>query len=426
MSTLERFCRYVALDTQAVEDSPTYPSSPGQIEFNRLLAEELKGIGCQDVHLDEHGILTATVPGNRKDVPVMAWVAHVDTSPETSGAGVKPQVHPNYDGGDVVLPGDPTKVLRPTEFPALKEVVGHTLITTDGTTLLGADDKCGVTALVEAAERLLRDDSLPRGTIRLVFTPRWPIPWTARAWARWTRRPSRQTWSRSRSPASTPIPAPARVGWSTPSESSRTSSPACPRGPCPPRPPAAARGSCTPTTSKARWQRPGPRSCCATSRPRPCHVEGSVAEAWAKVLLRDFETEALSEQLALLESVAVALRAEHPQARIDLELRRQYRNMRDGLLHEPRAVAYAVQAMRNCGLTPRRSCIRGGTDGSSLTEMGLPTPNLSSGQHSFHSPYEWTTVEEMDQTVEVLLALAATWAEGPDPGAIEPAPLVTE
>ena len=145
----------------------------------------------------------------------------------------------------------------------------------------------------------------------------------------------------------------------------------------------------------------------------PYHIEGSVAEAWAKVLLRDFETEALAEQFALLESVAVALRAEHPQARIDLEVRRQYRNMRDGLLNEPRAVAYAVQAMRNCGLQPRLSCIRGGTDGSSLTEMGLPTPNLSSGQHNFHSPFEWTTVRRwIDRRGH--LGPGRHQAEGPD------------
>jgi tripeptide aminopeptidase len=421
MSTLERFCRYVALDTQAVEDSPTYPSSPGQIEFNRLLAEELKGIGCQDVHLDQHGILTATVPGNRKDVPVMAWVAHVDTSPETSGAGVKPQVHPNYDGGDVVLPGDPTKVLRPAEFPALKEVVGHTLITTDGTTLLGADDKCGVTALVEAAERLLRNDSLPRGTIRLVFTCDEEIGAGTRhlslerigAQVAYTLdgeglgSVDSETFSADMVTVKvTGVNTHPCAGKGRMVNAIRILSDFLSRLP---------QRTMSPETTSGR-----------EGFLHPYHVEGSVAEAWAKVLLRDFETEALSEQLALLESVAVALRAEHPQARIDLELRRQYRNMRDGLLHEPRAVAYAVQAMRNCGLTPRRSCIRGGTDGSSLTEMGLPTPNLSSGQHSFHSPYEWTTVEEMDQTVEVLLALAATWAEGPDPGAIEPAPLVTE
>ena len=421
MSILERFCRYASLDTRAVEETEDYPSSPGQLDFNRALARELEELGCQEVHLDEHGVLTATVPGNRPGVPVVAFVAHVDTSPETSGTNVRPQVHPDYQGQDLVLPGDPTKVLRPSEFPELLGAVGRTVITTDGTTLLGSDDKSGVAAVVEMAERLLRDDTLPRGTVRLCFTCDEEIGAGTRHL--------------------TPERLGARVAYTVDGEGegsvdSETFSAdlALLR----------VRGVNThPSRGKGRMvnalriaadfltRLPQARLAPETSDGRegflhPYKMEGGVDEATVRILLRDFETEALPRQKELLESLAVALRAEHPRAGIEIEVQRQYRNMRDGLEGEPRAIAYALEAMRRCGLEPRRTAIRGGTDGSALTEMGLPTPNLSSGQHNIHSPYEWTTVEEMEKTVEVLLTLAAVWAEGPDPAGIRPAPLHVE
>lgn len=421
MSILERFCRYAALDTQAVEETDAYPSSPGQFDFNRALARELEEIGCRDVELDEHGILTATVPGNREGVPVVAWVSHVDTSPETSGKGVRPQVHPNYQGGEIVLSGDPTKVLRPSEFPELQGAVGRTVITSDGTTLLGADDKCGVTAMVEAAERLLKDSSLPRGDIRLCFSCDEEIGAGA----------SHLSLERLAAKVAYTIDGEGEGSVDSETFSADLAT-------------LRVKGVNThPSRGKGRMvnairiaadflsRMPQLRLSPETTDGRdgflhPYHLEGHVAEATCRIILRDFETEALPQQLALLESLAVALRAEHPRAEIELEHRRQYRNMRDGLEKEPRALAYALEAMRRCGLDPRRTAIRGGTDGSTLTEMGLPTPNLSSGQHNIHSPYEWTTVEEIEKTVEVLLTLAAVWAEGPDPAGIASAPLHLE
>src|SRR5262245_6691702 len=167
---LERFCRYARIDSQADERSSTYPSTPGQLEVGRLLVRELHAMGIADAEQDGHGIVMATVPGNVPNAPVIAWVAHVDTSPETSGKGVKPQVHRNYDGRDIVLPGDPTKVIRAAENPDLVKLKGKTIITTDGTTLLGGDDKAGVAAIMEAAQRLMENPSLPRGNVRLCFT----------------------------------------------------------------------------------------------------------------------------------------------------------------------------------------------------------------------------------------------------------------
>src|SRR5436305_1566387 len=168
---LDRFCRYVRIDTQAVEGSPTYPSSPGQLDLGRLLVGELRELGLRDAEQDGHGIIMATVPATtRRDVPAVAWLAHQDTSPETTGKGVKPVVHRDYDGGEIKLPGDPTKVLRPDEFPELKAVVGKTVITTDGTTLLGADNKAGIAVIMEAAKYLLSHREIEHGPIRICFT----------------------------------------------------------------------------------------------------------------------------------------------------------------------------------------------------------------------------------------------------------------
>lgn len=418
MSLQERFCRYVSLDTQAAEDTDAYPSTPGQLEFNRRLADELREIGCQEVELDANGILTATVPGNREGVPVVAWVAHVDTSPEAPGKDVKPQIHPNYQGGDLVLPGDPTKVLRAED---LKSAQGRTIISTDGTTLLGADDKSGVAVIVEAAERLLRNPELPRGKTRLVFSCDEEVGNGAK-YIDLQRLGAQVAYTLD--------------GEATGSVDSETfSADLCT---------VTVRGVNThPSRGKGRMvnalriaadlvaRLPRTRLSPETSDGRdgflhPYRFEGGVAEATVRILLRDFETEALPRQAELVKGLAEVLRAEHPGARIEVDVRKQYRNMRDGLVAEPRAVAYAVQAMRDCGLDPHRTAIRGGTDGSTLTERGLPCPNLSSGQHNLHSYLEWTTVEEMEKCVEVLLALARVWTEGPDPAGIAEAPMVTD
>lgn len=419
MPTLERFCRYVSFDTQAVEDASAYPSSAGQVELNRFLERELREMGCRDVLLDEHGILTATVPGNRAGIPVMAWVAHVDTSPETSGKDVKPVVHEAYPGGTIVLPGDPSRRLCPEQCPDLDGVVGKTLVTSDGTTLLGADDKAGVTAVVEAAERLLKNPDLPRGDVRLCFTCDEEV-------GNGVRHLSLERVG-------------ARVAYTVDGEGQGTvdtetfsADLALVR----------VRGVNThPSRGKGKMvnavriaaelisRLPRARLAPETSGGRegflhPYRIEGGVAEATVRIILRSFETDELAAHARLLGQIAEGLRAEHPEAVVEVDIRRQYRNMRDGLKSEPRAVAYAVEAMRRVGLDPRQTIIRGGTDGSNLTSMGLPCPNLASGQHNMHSPLEWTCLEEMEKTVEVLLALAAVWAEGPPAESIAPAPLV--
>jgi len=403
---LERFCRYVKVDTQAAEGRESYPSTPGQLDLARMLAGELGALRLSDVSMDEHGIVTGTIPPTTAGpLPAIAWFAHVDTSPETSGRNVKPVVHRNYDGQDIPLPGDPHKVLCLEENPALKELAGKTIVTSDGTTLLGADDKAGLTAIMEAAARLMADPKIEHGPIRVCFTCDEEIGHGVDhvdlgqldAVAGYTLdgegagQIENETFS---------------ADLATVTVRGVNTHPSSGKGKM-----VNAIRIAADFLSRLPWQWMSPET--TDGRDgflHPYRIEGGVAQASFKVLLRDFETPALAVQAALLESVAAALRAEHPKARIDITVTKQYRNMREGLSKEPRAVAYAQEAMRRVGLTPQLSIIRGGTDGSRLTEMGLPTPNLSTGEHNPHSPLEWTCLEEIDTAARVLVALAQVWA----------------
>ena len=404
MSIVERFCRYAAIDTHSDEDSTTSPSTPNQVEFNRKLREELIAIGCQDVVLDQYGILTATVPANKPNVPIIAWLAHVDTSPEVSSENIKPQVVENYQGQVLTLVGDPTQKLDPKEFPELNTVIGHTLITTDGTTLLGSDCKAGLTAIVEAAEHLLKHPEIPHGEILLVFSvdeeigqgTRHMNPERIKADAAYTLDGGAtsmidcETFSADLATVTIEgINTHPAHGKGHMVNALKIGAELLARLP---------KVILTPETSDGRQ-----------GFLHPYSFEGSVAHTEIKIILRDFETPALADYAKLLESLAVALRAENPRATIKVEVTKQYRNMREGLAKDPRALSYAEEAMRSLGITPERTIIRAGTDGSGLTEMGLPTPNLSSGQHNIHSRNEWTSVQEIDQTKQVLLALADVW-----------------
>lgn len=418
MAVLERFCRYASQNTQSCEESSTYPSTLTQIEFNRGLKIELEQIGCQDVVLDEYGVLTATIPANRPNVPVMAWLAHVDTSPETSGQGVKPQIYHNYQGQDLPYAGLPGKVLSPQEFPELKEAIGRTVITSDGSTLLGTDCKAGLTAIVEAAEHLLKHPELPHGEIRIVSSVDEEIgagtlhmgPERVKAQVAYTLDGGAldmidcETFSADLATITiTGINTHPSYGKGRMVNAIRIASDFICRLP---------QTVLSPETSEKR-----------EGFLHPYDLKGGVDKAEIKIILRNFETETLPEYKALLENIAASLRPEYPKAVIEVEVHRQYRNLRDGLAKEPRALLYAIESLRRLGRNPRKTIIRGGTDGSALTEMGLPTPNLSSGQHNIHSPYEWTTVEEMEITVQWLLELAKIWVENPDPASIADAPL---
>jgi tripeptide aminopeptidase len=404
---LDRFCRYVRIDTTAVENAATYPSSPGQRELGRILVEELRALGVRDAVQDEHGIVLATIPATlAHDVPTIAWIAHLDTSPETSGRNVQPIIHENYDGRDIVLPGDPSRVLRVSDNPELLHLKGKTLITSDGTTLLGADDKAGVAVIMEAAAHLLARPELPHGPIRICFTCDEEIGRGVDhldlkklgAVAGYTLDGGGQGEIDSETfSADLAVVTIRGVNIHPALAKGRMVNAVRLAGLFLDRLP---RLTQTPETTAER-----------EGFLHPYRLEGGVAEATLRILLRDFDTSRLAERAELLRTIARLITAEYPQASIDVKITPQYRNMAEGLAKEPRALAFAQEAMRRVGLEPKLTFVRGGTDGSRLTEMGLPTPNLSTGEHNLHSPLEWTCLEEMRTAVAVLVELAKIWAE---------------
>jgi tripeptide aminopeptidase len=402
---LDRFCSYVRIDTQADEAASTYPSSPGQLELGRLLAEELRALGLPDAAQDEHGIVLATLPATVSHAaPAIAWIAHVDTSPETSGRNVRPVIHDDYDGRDLVLPGDPGQVLRAADNPELAACKGKTVITTDGTTLLGGDDKAGVAVIMEAVAQLRARPEVPHGPIRVCFTCDEEIGHgvdhldLARLGAvvGYTLDGGGQgeidgeTFS-------------ADLAVVTVTGANIH--------------PALAKGRMVNAVRLAGlFLERLPRQCQSPETTdgregflHPYRIEGGVAQVTLRILLRDFDTPRLADRADLLRAVARTVTADYPGARIDITVTPQYRNMAEGLAREPRALAFAEEAMRRAGLEPKRTIVRGGTDGSRLTELGLPTPNLSTGEHNIHSPLEWTCLEEMATAVRVLVELARVW-----------------
>ncbi len=402
---LDRFLRYVRFDTQSDETSGTSPSTAKQLELCRVLAEECRELKLEDVTMADDGVVTATIPSNvDHPAPAIAWFAHVDTSPEYSGTDVKPIVHENYDGQDIVLPGAEDKVIRVSENPDLAELVGGTIVTSDGSTLLGSDDKSGVAVIMSAAAHLQAHPEILHGPIRVCFTCDEEIGhgvdgidlekldavcgYTLDGDSRG--KIDSETFSADQAVITVHgINTHPSVGKDVMVNAIRILSAFLDRLP---------RETLSPETTDGR-----------DGFLHPYHVEGGVATASARIILRDFETQKLAEYAELLRNIAAELTAAEPRARIDVEIKEQYRNMRDGMEKEPRALPLAVEATRNAGLAPRETIIRGGTDGSRLTEMGLPTPNLSCGEHNPHSPLEWTSVEEMQAAVNVLIELATLW-----------------
>lgn len=404
---LERFLRYVAVDTMAVEDTDHYPSSQGQLELGKQVVEEMKAIGIADAAQDEHGIVMGTVPGSVDgEVPTIAFCAHFDTSPETSGADIKPQIIRNYAGGDIKLPGDSAKVITLAENPELNDLHGQTIITTDGTTLLGADDKAGLAAIMEAAQCMLEDTDHKHGPVRLLFTCDEEIG----------RGVDHIDLNNVNATACYTLD-----GGGSDVIDEETFSADLAIVHC--------RGiNIHPSIAKDKMvnaikiaghfleQLPKDGRSPETTEHRegfvhPYVIDGGVAEVQIKVLLRDFDTPKLAEHAEFLRGLAKKTMAAFPRSEVEIEIREQYRNMADGLAKEPRAVDYAVEAFQRLGRTSRKEIIRGGTDGSRLTELGLPTPNLATGEHNPHSPLEWTCLEEMAQAAAVTVSIAEVWAD---------------
>jgi tripeptide aminopeptidase len=407
MSVLDRFLRYATIDTRSDEHSSTVPSTPGQLVLLRILAEELGAIGLADVTMDEHGYVMATVPATvGHTVPVIGFVAHVDTSPEMPADAVRPIVHARYDGRDLVLPDDPTAVLRMREIPALGEQIGHDIVTASGLTLLGADDKAGVAEIVTAADYLMRHPEIPHGPVRIAFTPDEEIGRGADhfdvglfgAVCAYTldggSRGELEYESFSADAMTLTF-----GGFNTH--------------------PGYAKGRMInairlasrfvnrlPTTELSPETTDGYEGFV-----HPYQLEASVDRTRVKILIRDFVTAGLARKEAMVEQLARQVVAEAPGATLDIRIEESYRNMREVLDHHPLVVEHARQALRRAGIEPIEKPIRGGTDGSRLSFMGLPTPNLFAGEHNFHSRLEWVSVQDMEKAVEVIVQLAQVWAE---------------
>ena len=404
----ERFLRYVVIDTQSDPASPTCPSTEKQKDLGRLLAAELQAMGIRDAHLDEHGYVYATIPANTdKKVPVICFCSHMDTSPDCTGKDVKPQIVRNYRGGDIVLPGDPTQVIRAADHPALADQIGNDIITTDGTTLLGADNKAGLAEIMDAAQFLIAQ---PADQAR-----HHQDPVHARRRDRPRRRQGRSEEARRRLRLHdgrrnrgqyrgrdlfgrrrhhhhrrrlAPIPALPRARWSTRSRSRPPSSTACRRTPARRKPPRARQGFL-----------------------HPIGISGALEKATLGFIVRDFTDEGLKEKEALLEGIVKDVMKDYPRSTYRMEIKQQYRNMKQVIDRHPEIVDYAIEAIRRAGLKPVNSSIRGGTDGSRLSFMGLPCPNIFAGEHAFHSRLEWVSVQDMEKAVQTIVHLAMIWEE---------------
>jgi tripeptide aminopeptidase len=400
-----RFLRYVQIDTQSDEDSAEYPSTAKQLDLLRLLVEELTAIGLEDAAIDEHGYVTATLPSTvDRDVPAIAFFAHVDTAREASGAGVKPQ-RIRYDGGEIVL-GDSGQVIRPNESPELEHHAGHELITTDGTTLLGADDKSGVAEIMAAVAHLHAHPELPHGPVKVAFNPdeevgrgviHFPVD-TFGVAAAYTVDGSTagEVQSETFSGAQVRMRIRGRAihpGWAKGELVNAIKLAAAIVEKLP-------KEARSPETTEDR-----------EGYVHPVVISGDSSEVELRFIVRDFENDQLDEHIEFLRGLANEVAATDERCSIEVEARIQYRNMRDTLGGHPEIVANLEEAVRRVGLEPRRTSIRGGTDGSALTEMGLPTPNIFTGGHDAHSEREWICVEDMGLAAATIVELAQIWAE---------------
>ena len=403
----ERFIRYAKIDTTSDPHSETFPSTEKQKDLSMLLVEELKASGLSDAYMDDNGYVYATVRSNtEKKVPVICFCAHVDTSSDSSGTGVKPIVHRKYNGAPIVLPDDPGQVIRLEDHPYLKDKIGEDIITASGTTLLGADDKAGVAVIMDMANYLVTHPEIKHGDIRILFTPDEEVGRgvdkldmkTLGADFGYTldgsERGSFEDESFSADGASVIFHGiSAHPGY--------------------------AKGKLVNAIKVAAEfvdSLPKDRFSPETTSDRegfvhPVHVEGTAELAKVDFIVRDFETAKLKEHVGVLDQLASKAILNHPGARYEIKQREQYRNMKEVLDKHPQVADFAEEAIRRAGMEVRKFPIRGGTDGSRLSFMGLPCPNIFTGEMAFHSKHEYVSVQDMQKAVETIVYLAVIWEE---------------
>lgn len=403
----ERFLQYVTIDTQSDPDSPTCPSTEKQKNLGKVLVKELLDMGISDAHLDEHGYVYATLPANTdKKVPVICFCSHMDTSPDCSGAGVKPIVHANYKGQDLVLPDDKSVVIRMSEHPDLKHQIGNDVITASGTTLLGADNKAGVAAIMDAVHILLNNKEFKHGKIRILFTPDEEI-------GRGVDKVDMKKLG-------------AKFGYTIDGETAGSlenetfsadgavvtihgvsAHPGFAKGKMENALKIAARivakfpDKLSPEHTEGR-----------EGFIHPVHFEGNIEKATIKLIIRDFTESGLKRHAKTLQKIVDTALKPFPNSRAEVKISEQYRNMSRVLKRYPQVSAYAEEAIRRAGFAqPKLQSIRGGTDGSRLSFMGLPCPNIFAGEHAFHSKQEWVSVQDMEKAAETIVHLARIWEE---------------
>lgn len=405
----DRFCDYAKIDTQSDPESTTFPSTEKQKDLSRLLVSELLEMGISDAHLDEFGYVYATLKSNiDKKVPVICFCAHVDTSPDCTGANVKPIIHKNYQGQDLVLPDDTSQVIQAAAHPYLLERLGDDIITASGTTLLGADDKAGVAVIMDFVQHMINNPSLPHGDIRILFTPDEEIGrgvdyvnieklgadygYTLDAGERGSYED--ETFSADGATLNF-YGISAHPGYAKGKlvNALKVAGDFLSRLP---------KGEFSPETTSDR-----------EGFVHPVTMGGVAEHAWVKFIVRDFETAKLAEHEARLKAIAEATVADYPGTRMEMSTEAQYRNMKEVVMLTPAISEYAVKAIEMAGIVPQLSSARGGTDGSRLSFMGLPCPNIFTGEMAFHGKHEYVSVQDMEKSREVLVHLVGLWAAGP-------------
>lgn len=405
-----RFVRYVTVDTQSDPDSATVPSTEKQKDLGRVLVDELQALGVRDAVMDRHGYVFGTLAASgvaSSQSPTVALLAHVDTSPDEPGNNVQPVIHPAYAGGAISFPGDPTLTLTPEQQPALLRHLGQDLITSDGTTLLGSDDKAGVAILMQLAEDLLRDASLPRPRIRLCFTVDEEIGRGVEA-LDLKRLGADVAYTLDGSSIDALYAETFNAAEATVKVRGVMVHPGYAKGIMV----NAARilaelitllpANEAPETTSGYEGYLHPHTLAAS--------DASFAEV--KLILRDFTDDGMARRKALLTDLVAYLRRKHPRAEISLSIRDQYKNMRSYIeATDPRTVSLAHAAAETLGITLEEKVVRGGTDGARLSELGIPTPNVFNGGYDYHSRFEWNTVQNLERSLAFTKALVAQWAK---------------
>lgn len=403
---LDRFLRYVQIDTQSDDTSTTTPSTFGQWDLLHLLRDELNEIGASDIHLDEFGILTATIPATPgyEDAPVIALFAHVDTAREMPGRGVKPRVHYNYDGKPITFPDNPDLVLDSADYPLLADKIGQTIVTASGATLLGGDDKAGVAVVMTAANYLLNHLGVSHGKVRLCFNPdeeigrgthKLDLEFLGADFAYTLDGRERgelvyETFSADRADITL-------KGYSIHPGKSKGKMISALR--------AAAKivamlpfEGCAPETTDGR-----------DGFIHPIELKADVVDARLHLILRDFELDGLAEKRQIVRDICATVKEQTPGLKLDLTFKEQYRNMRYWLEKDMRPVDLVFEVYEDLGITPITNPMRGGTDGAMLTERGLPTPNIFRGSDNAHGPLEYACVEDMELSVKMVVRLIGRW-----------------